>query len=134
MKPYSSNAKVEIVKTPKVFFYDTGLLQMLWLKNLQGIVLGAMFETSVFAELCKKYGRENLRFWRTKSGSEIDFIVNIKGAVLPIEVKESFRKFSMHAISAFGKKYHSGEYRVIGLRGHKGNDNFVYPWDLQAAN
>ena len=47
--PFSTSAKVEVAKTPKIFFYDTGLLQMLWTKQLQTTNIGNLFETSIFA-------------------------------------------------------------------------------------
>ncbi|MDO9348254.1 MAG: DUF4143 domain-containing protein, partial [Anaerolineales bacterium] len=53
VRPFSRNMRSELTKTPKVFFYDTGLMQMLWLKRLQKELLGAVFETSLFAELVK---------------------------------------------------------------------------------
>ena len=34
VSPFSTSAKVEVGKTPKIFFYDTGILQMLWFKKL----------------------------------------------------------------------------------------------------
>ena len=129
--PFSSSARVELVKTPKIFFYDTGLLQMLWFRTIgQKIILGNIFETSVFAELCKKYGPENVNFWRTKNQTEIDFILNYKDKILPVEVKENFGAFKPRVISFFCKKYKTKEYRVVGLAGKKVNTNYIYPWEI----
>jgi len=55
LRPFSRNKRTELFKTPKVFFLDTGLMQLLWLKGLQKEVLGQVFETGIFAELAKKY-------------------------------------------------------------------------------
>ncbi len=130
LRPFSSSAKVEIVKAPKVFFYDTGILQMLWLKNLQKDLLGNVFETSVFSELAKKYGAGNLNYWRNKNQNEIDFVLHKKEGVLPIEVKKNFRNFRQTSLSFFYEKYKVKNYRVVSIEGAKKNNNFVYPWEL----
>ncbi len=49
----------------KLFLYDTGLLQMLWLKGLQREIIGSVFETAVFSELFKKYPANSVDYWRT---------------------------------------------------------------------
>jgi predicted AAA+ superfamily ATPase len=128
--PFSSSAKVEVVKAPKVFFYDTGLLQMLWLGSLQKNIIGNIFETSVFAELVKKYGQDNINYWRNRNQNEIDFILRYEGKMLPIEVKESFGNFRRLAMTSFCAKYKIGEYRVVGLKGKKQGDNYIYPWQV----
>lgn len=55
VRPFSRNLRTETTKTPKIFFYDTGLMQMLWLKRLQTEILGSAFETSIFAELANTH-------------------------------------------------------------------------------
>ena len=128
--PFSSSAKVEVTKAPKVFFYDTGLLQMLWLGSLQKNIIGNIFETSVFAELVKKYGQDNINYWRNRNQNEIDFILRYEGKMLPIEVKESFGSFRRTAISSYCDKYDISEYRVVGLKGNRQDDNYIYPWQV----
>lgn len=130
LPPYSSSAKVEIVKSPKVFFYDTGLLQMLWLKTLPGTITGNVFETSIFTELVKSYGQVNLYFWRNKNQNEIDFILQDKNGLTPIEVKENFANFNRLSMISFSEKYHANHYKVIGLTGKKTAKNYYYPWEL----
>ncbi|TSC98899.1 MAG: Uncharacterized protein Greene101415_1220, partial [Parcubacteria group bacterium Greene1014_15] len=58
VKPYHKNLRSELFKTPKIFFYDTGLMQLLWLKQLQKEVLGNVLETAVFSDLVKYYGKD----------------------------------------------------------------------------
>jgi predicted AAA+ superfamily ATPase len=128
--PFSSSAKVEVTKAPKAFFYDTGLLQMLWLGSLQKNIIGNIFETSVFAELVKKYGQDNINYWRNRNQNEIDFILRYEGKMLPIEVKESFGSFRRTAISSYRAKYDISEYRVVGLKGNRQDDNYIYPWQV----
>ncbi len=107
--PYSNNPNVELVKAPKVFFYDSGLASLLWLKSFPNIVVGSVFETSVFSELVKRYGVDKVAYWRTKSKQEIDFILKTHEdgmqKTLPIEVKMNFAQFDASAINSFNAKY-----------------------------
>ncbi len=128
--PFSTNAKIEVIKAPKIFFYDTGLLQLLWLKTLQKTILGNVFETSIFSELVKKYGFENINYWRTKNQEEIDFILTKKGEIIPIEVKMGFNLLKKSSLQLFINKYNSQEYKIVGLNKIREVENFIYPWDL----
>ncbi len=128
VRPYSKNIRSELFKTPKIYFYDSGLMQMLWLKDLQKEIIGNVFETSIFAELVKKYGQINLFYWRTKDKKEIDFILRIKNKILPVEVKLNFAKFNLSTIKYFNKKYGINDYRVVGLEGDLKNNFYIYPW------
>lgn len=130
VRPFSSSAKVEVVKAPKIFFYDTGILQMLWLKNLQKSFTGNVFETSIFSELVKKYGAQRINYWRNKNQNEIDFILNQKNGLLPIEVKRNFDKFRKSSISFFCDKYKVEDYKVVSIDGEKTNKHCLYPWEL----
>ncbi len=128
--PFSRSSKVEVSKAPKIFFYDTGLLQMLWLSEFSNVNIGSIFETSVFAELVKKYGVEKIRFWRNKNQNEIDFILQRKNEILPIEVKETFHNFKKLSMTYFLKKYKIKDFKVVGMKGKKNNSFDIYPWEL----
>jgi len=128
--PFSSSSKVEVVKAPKIFFYDTGLLEMLWLSGLQRNLIGNIFETSIFSELAKKYGAQNIHYWRNRNQNEIDFILELKDKILPIEVKVNFRGFRKPSMSSFCRRYNIDEYRVAGLTGQKEDGNYIYPWEV----
>lgn len=130
VSPFSSSAKVEIVKSPKVFFYDTGLLKMLQLKSLQPGIFGNIFETSIFSELVKKYGVVNINFWRSKSDNEVDFILQQRNNILPIEVKLNFHEFHSRGMLSFLEKYHLKDYKVVALDGLKTSKEFIYPWEI----
>lgn len=130
LRPYSKNIRNEISKMPKVFFYDSGLAQMLWLKCLQKEIIGSIFETSVFSELVKKYSQNNINYWRTKDKKEIDFIVKDKNEIIPLEVKTNFSKIKLSAINYFLNNYKIDKYFVIGLEGDVSDANFIYPWQI----
>ena len=129
VRPFSRNIRSELFKQPKIYFYDSGLMQMLWLKGLQREIIGQVFETGIFAELVKKYGRENVFYWRTKDKKEIDFILKMKDALIPIEVKLNYEQFNPTAIKYFNEHYGIDNYRVVGLNGKLKDQRCVYPWD-----
>lgn len=128
--PYSTSAKVEVIKAPKIFFYDTGIAQMLWLKKFPQNFVGNIFETSIFAELVKKYRKDNVHYWRNRNQNEIDFILQSGEKPLPIEVKMNFGNFRELSMSYFMERYEINEYRVVGLEGEKRNNSYTYPWEI----
>ena len=130
VRPYSKNIRSEISKMPKIFFYDSGLMQVLWLKSLQKEIIGNVFETSIFAELVKKYNKENIFYWRTKDKREIYFILKQKDNILPIEVKLNFEQFNSNTIKYFNDNYGLKDYSVVGMKGELKNQNYLYPWEI----
>lgn len=130
ISPYSHSPSVEISKNPKIYFYDSGLLSILWLNNFQDTIIGNVFETNVFSELVKQYGRGNIHFWRTKSGQEVDFIITTNNQILPIEVKTTFPTSLPHGLQNFLSKYHPSQHRVVALSGIKSLPNFIWPWEI----
>jgi len=98
LRPYSRNVTSRIVKTPKLYFTDTGLCCHLtgWSSPetlANGAMGGAMLETYVVGELVKRYGNmgqsPKLWFYRDKAGSEIDILVEHDGILDPVEVKKT---------------------------------------------
>lgn len=130
VRPFSRNLRSELFKQPKLYFYDTGLMQILWLKGLQKELIGNVFETGIFAELVKKYYKDTLFYWRTKDKKEIDFILKLRGLLLPVEVKLNFSWFNDSSIQYFMGHYGIDRYKVVGLNGKPENKYCVYPWDL----
>lgn len=130
VKPYSKNIRSELFKVPKIYFYDTGLLQMLWLKSIPKTILGNILETGIFGEIVKKYGKNNIFYWRTTDKKEIDFIVKQKSIICPIEVKLNFEKFSPTAMNYFTEKYDIKDYQIIALEGDKKRKEDIHPWEI----
>ncbi len=80
IEPYSTNQKNTITKMKKIYFYDTGLRNMIY-NSFNDITIrsdnGALFENYVFLELIKSAPPYAvIRFYRTKDGAEIDFILD----------------------------------------------------------
>jgi predicted AAA+ superfamily ATPase len=134
VRPYSRNIRTELTKTPKIFFYDTGLMQMLWLKRLQKELLGSVFETAIFSELIKKYGVDQIHYWRTKDKKEIDFVVNLPDALLPIKVKTQFPRSISAEVDYFIENYSTEttgtNFKLIGLNGQPSAEGMVFPWQI----
>jgi len=133
VKPFHKNLRSELFKTPKIYFYDSGLAHLLWLKVVSREILGEVFETVVFSELIKNFGKESINFWRTKDKKEIDFILKHKNKIIPIETKINFASFSKAQMSYFLKEYKPKKHYFVGLKGKKPKEKrFIYPWELAA--
>ncbi|MEM9558241.1 MAG: ATP-binding protein [Acidobacteriota bacterium] len=98
LPPYFDNLSKRLVKSPKLYFLDTGLAAYLteWSSPrtlAAGAMAGAIFETYVFGELWRSYSHQlrtpRLHFYRDKDGREIDFLLERDGALYPIEVKRA---------------------------------------------
>lgn len=131
VRPYSRHPGSEISRSPKLYFLDSGLQSVLWLNQFQPTVLEPVFRTNVYGELVKKLGREAIQFWLTKSGAEVDFIVQKKnGEVLAIEAAVNFQRYNQKNFSLFKKRYNPKRWRLIGLEGEKLTRNGFYPWEM----
>jgi len=130
LKPFSQNSRTEIIKLPKLFFYDTGIMQILWLNKIGSGMIGNIFETSIFTELAKKYGQDKLNYWRNKNKNEIDFILRQGNEIVPMEVKLNFNKFQKFSMALFCERYKVKKYKIVGLEGEKSGDDFAYPWEV----
>jgi len=106
----------------------------LWLKVISPEILGEIFETAIFSELVKNFGRESINFWRTKDKKEIDFILRFKNKIIPIETKVNFASFAKKPIGYFLKKYKLNQYYFVGLKGErKERKTFIFPWEISRS-
>lgn len=96
LQPHHKNFNKRLIKSPKLYFYDTGLAA--WLLNIQTPeqlaihpARGQLFETWVISELIKyRYHQalaSNLYFWRDHKGHEVDVLIERADKLLPIEIK-----------------------------------------------
>ena len=98
LQPFANNELKRLVKTPKLYFCDTGLCAYLsmWLTRdtlMNGAASGRYFENHVVMELLKGFSyspdRANLTYYRDSNAREIDVIVEENGQVHPLEIKKS---------------------------------------------
>ncbi len=98
LQPHHASFNKRLVKTPKLYFYDTGLAS--WLVGIQTPeqldahpLRGALFETWVVSELLKMRANRalpsNLFFWRDREGHEVDVVAEVGASLVPVEVKSA---------------------------------------------
>jgi predicted AAA+ superfamily ATPase len=97
LEPYYNNLNKRMIKTPKLYFLDTGLACWLLGWNtpeqlVDGAMWGHIFESFVFAEILKSYYNDGivrppLHFYRDKDKNEIDLVVENGDTLYPIEIK-----------------------------------------------
>lgn len=108
---YHTNKRTELVKTPKIFFVDNGFRNIV-LKNFQPLKerpdKGSIYENFVASELAKQ--EIEIKYWRTKSKAEVDFVVESNGKVIPIEVKSDLNEPKItKSFHSFLEKYKPSE-------------------------
>ncbi|MBM3610954.1 MAG: ATP-binding protein [Alphaproteobacteria bacterium] len=98
LRPYHNNVVNRLVKTPKLYFLDTGLCSYLtrWQspESLEaGAMSGAILETYVVSEILKSYWHNGkqayFNFYRDKDGKEVDLIIDQNNTLYPIEIKKT---------------------------------------------
>lgn len=96
LSPHYRNFNKRLVKSPKLYFYDTGLASLLaGIQHAEQLVThsirGALFETFVVSELMKNRFNQgllpNLYFWRDSQGHEVDILIENGEQLIPVEVK-----------------------------------------------
>jgi len=98
LQPHHRNFNKRLIKTPKLYFYDTGLAA--WLMSIRESAQmethpqrGAMFENWVVSELLKSRFNHglpaNLYFWRDRAGHEVDLLIENSNQLIPVEIKSS---------------------------------------------
>jgi hypothetical protein len=133
---YAVNRTKRLIKSPKLYWGDTGMALHLSSEEDPG---GALFENLVLVDLLAwrdaRLERTELSYWRTASGEEVDFVVETGGKLLPIEVKAGPRPRLGDAahIRSFRAEY--GKKARTGLLLHTGStlewlapDVLAVPW------
>jgi predicted AAA+ superfamily ATPase len=96
LQPHHANFSKRLIKSPKLYFLDTGLLCYLLRVRGPGDLVnhparGQIFESFVLSELLKSFAHRGetppLYFWRDRTGHEVDFIVDYGTELVPIEAK-----------------------------------------------
>ena len=97
LEPYSNNVLKRTVSTPKLYFYDSGIVCYLtrWSSPetaMEGAMSGALLENYTVAEIIKTYQNDGqqpiLNYYRDKDAREIDLILERDGKLFPIEIKK----------------------------------------------
>jgi len=98
LTPHYANFSKRIIKSPKIYFLDTGLLCYLLRIREPGDISvhplkGAIFENFVFSEIYKSFAHRGelppLYFWRDRTGHEVDIVVDTGKRLVPVEIKSA---------------------------------------------
>ena len=96
LRPHYKNFSKRLIKSPKLYFLDTGLLSyLLRIRSAEDLRIhsqyGSIFESYIISELLKNYmncGEEHpIYFWRDSTGNEIDIIMDEGDSLIPLEIK-----------------------------------------------
>lgn len=108
INPFFKNLRKELVKMPKAYFMDTGLRNCLK-GNFQPLNQrsdkGELWENMVFKMLNDKHGREELFYWRTSAGNEVDFVLPNTNTPTAIEVKYDLTQARQNKYRIFTEAY-----------------------------
>ncbi len=98
LPPYFRNFNKRLLKTPKLYFYDTGLAcSLLGIRSAIDLenhpMRGPLFENFIVVEFMKQFlhrgQRPNCYYWRDNTGHEIDLLIEHAGQIFPMEIKSS---------------------------------------------
>jgi len=130
LPPFHANINKRLIKSPKLYFYDTGLAS--WLIGLEDRgqiathpLRGALFENLVISELVKyrynRVRRHGLMFFRDAKGHEVDVLMPMADRTLPIEIKSAatFRPEYFRGIEYFHGHIQSGPKGVVVFGGER---------------
>lgn len=98
LPPHHENFSKRTIKSPKIYFLDTGLLcYLLRIREPEDIPVhpmkGAIFENFVFSEIYKAFAHRGelppLYFWRDRTGHEVDIVIDTGKRLVPVEIKSA---------------------------------------------
>ena len=100
LNPYHINIRKRLIKTPKIYNWDTGILNFLIENESETQLLnsnkwGNILENFIITEIMKQNSflkkKRNMYFWRTSNGAEIDLIIEHQDKLIPIEIKSGVK-------------------------------------------
>ena len=126
VRPFAGGKRAEITAAPKVYFIDNGIRNRLFggfAPVERRADQGALLENFVFTELLKHSHPllDNIRFWRSKSGAEVDFVLEHQSLCVGIEVKSGNTRGKLTRSShSFIDAYAPQQFWIISDREHNG--------------
>lgn len=130
LKPHFQNFNKRLTKTPKLYFYDTGLAcSLLDIKTVEALAFspyrGSLFESMIISDFQKQYYNAGISnpstyFWRDQNGRiEVDCIIDRGDALFPIEIKsgETISPSFFSSLSEWNKMAHSQPERATIIYG-----------------
>ncbi len=125
ISPFSSKTAKEITKMPKVFFFDNGIRNIV-LKDFTELELrrdkGSLLENTVFQYFSGIHKIDEIRFWRKKGGTEIDFIIDHKA----YEVKYSSATIKKAQLKSFKAANPEKDLSILYYRKDVSKSSYLY--------
>ncbi len=124
LPPHFNNLGKRIIKSPKIYFLDTGVASYLMGLHSpeplrRGPMIGPLFETMVVSEWVKTFyhrgERPELFYWRSKLGMEVDLIIDRNGRLYPMEIKSTATLLPGHVEALLKWKDLAGKTATQGL-------------------
>jgi len=145
LRPHFKNFSKRLIKSPKLYFLDTGLLgYLLRIRSAEDLRIhaqyGSIFESYVISELLKNYmnrGEEHaIYFWRDSTGNEIDVLIDEGENLTPLEIKagQTIAADFFKGIRFWKKLSDDSQQRAAlvygGDKSYIRSDTYVYPWSV----
>lgn len=122
LRPFAGGKRREITGAPKTFFIDNGIRNQLLNNFSHELPLrtdkGQLFENWAFSEIYKNLPlQSSVKFWRSKTRAEVNFVIEHAGALSGLEVKCSSFKAPKVSLSlwSFMEAYHPDRFAVLNL-------------------
>ncbi|OGE91833.1 MAG: hypothetical protein A3C85_02585 [Candidatus Doudnabacteria bacterium RIFCSPHIGHO2_02_FULL_48_21] len=108
IRPFFTNRRTELVKNQKNYFVDLGVRNFL-ISDFRRLEkrddAGSVMENYAYNLLSRLLPSSKMKYWRTKSGAEVDFVVETEGGVCPIEVKYASTRIVGKSFYSFIEKF-----------------------------
>lgn len=116
LSPFFGNRRSEVIKTPKVYFFDTGVRNFA-LNDFRSLGeradAGTLVENAFFINHIAQHGTDSLHYWRTKNQAEVDFVWRVEGKIIPIEIKYSSNPKPGKSFYSFLERYKSQDAYIL---------------------
>lgn len=130
ISPFFKNKRTELTKNPKVYFLDLGIRNFA-LNDFRRLEdrndRGALAENYAFSALMRHYYPVLIKYWRTKSKAEVDFVIEKEQSVYPFEVKYSSKRIIGKSLYSFIRKFNPSAAVILtkDLTGEEKIDNTI---------
>jgi hypothetical protein len=138
LPPYFNNFNKRLIKSSKIYFYDTGIVcHLLGIRSVEGLqksnYYGAIFENFIVSEIIKNRKNKEqfgeVYFYRDSTGNEVDVLIENEGNLIPIEVKSAIKIQKEHHknLKWFQKVFR----QEGGILLYAGNENESFPNEIE---
>jgi hypothetical protein len=138
LPPYFNNFNKRLIKSSKIYFYDTGIVcHLLGIRSVEGLqksnYYGAIFENFIVSEIIKNRKNKEqfgeVYFYRDSTGNEVDVLIENEGNLIPIEIKSAVKIQKEHHknLKWFQKVFR----QEGGILLYAGNENESFPNEIE---